>query len=326
MRRDAALEVTLEHDHNHHHPAALSSARDPGRLLWAGLGTFVFVVAELALGFYAHSSALLADGGHNLSDVLGLLAAWAAAALAYRPANSRFSYGWRGGSILAALLNGTLLLAAAATAIAVAIWQLIWPSPVDGKLVMAVAAAGIFVNAGSAWLLRGGNLRDLNVRASYLHLIGDSLISLGVVVAGLLVWWSGWTWIDAAVGLSIGLSIALSARGVLKEALALALGAAPPGLDPSKVRSWLECQGGVTGVHDLHIWSLSTTECALTAHLVMPGEPPEEGFLDKTVVALRSRFGISHSTLQIERSGKHSCSLAQGNASIPEKGGGGEAV
>ncbi|MCO6415381.1 cation diffusion facilitator family transporter [Siccirubricoccus sp. KC 17139] len=282
--------------HGHHHHAA------PGEEGFA-LGTALnlgFVLVEAAAGLAAGSMALLADAAHNLSDVLGLLLAWGAARLAQRAPAGRRTYGFRRGTILAALGNAVLLLVAVGAIGAEAVRRLWDPAPVAAGWMLWVAAAGILVNGGSALLFARGREADLNRRGAYLHLLADAGVSAGVVVGALVIGWTGWAWVDPLLGLAIAGVILAGTWGLLRESMDLAMDVVPPGIEPAAVEALLRAAPGVTEVHDLHIWALSTTETALTAHLVRPGCGPDDGFLAALETALRQRFGIAHATLQVE--------------------------
>jgi cobalt-zinc-cadmium efflux system protein len=281
--------------HAHHGPA------DFGRAF--AIGTFlnlVFVAAEITAGILSDSVALLADAGHNLSDVLGLLIAWGGAELAKRPASKRFTYGLRGSSILAALANGLLLLVAVGAILMEAVQRLGDPPPVAGGMVMIVAGIGILINGGTALLFARGRHGDVNIRGAYLHMAADAVVSAGVVVAGGLILWTGQAWIDPVISLVIVAVILWSTWGLLSESLVMAMGAVPARIDAERVEATLCALPGVTRIHDLHIWPMSTTEAALTAHLVMPGGHPGDAFLIALQHRLAHDFGIDHTTVQIE--------------------------
>lgn len=292
-----------EHGHAHVHNHAHAPA-DFGRAFALGIGlNLVFVVVETAYGFLANSMALLADAGHNLSDVLGLAIAWTAYGLSRRRPTARFTYGLRGSSILAALFNAIFLLIAVGAIGLGAIERLGDPRPVAGTTMIVVAAIGIAVNGFTALLFARGRKGDLNLRGAYLHMLADAGVSAGVVVAGVAIGQTGWHWIDPAVSLIIVAVIVWSAWGLLRESVALSLAAVPPGIDPAKVEALLLALPGVQRVHDLHIWAMSTTETALTAHLVIPGGHPGDAFLHHAAHELDHDFGISHATIQIEMDG-----------------------
>lgn len=296
----------------HHHGAHAGHAHAPAdfsRAFAIGIALNLgFVVVEAAYGFIANSTALLADAGHNLSDVLGLVAAWTATRLGKRPPTPRYTYGLRGSSILAALFNAVFLLLAVGAIAWEAVQRIGAPEPVAGRTVMIVAAIGIAVNAGTALMFARGRRGDLNVRGAYLHMAADAAVSAGVVVAGLAMLWTGAAWIDPLVSLGIVAVIVWSTWGLLRQSVAMALAAVPDSIDPAAVRAWLETRPGVSRVHDLHIWPMSTTEVALTAHLVTPAGPPGDDFLAATAHELEVRFAIAHTTLQVEST--DNCALA----------------
>ena len=291
------------HDHGHAHgpgghvhaPASFGAAFAVGIALNAG-----FVVAEAAFGVLSNSVALLADAGHNLSDVLGLAVAWTAAVLARRVPTRRFTYGLRGSSILAALFNAVVLLVAVGGIAWEAVLRLLAPEPVAGMTVMAVAAAGIAVNGFTAWLFARGRAGDLNIRGAYLHMMSDAAISLGVVVAAFVIWSSGWAWLDPLVSLAIVVAVVWATWALLRDSIALSMAAVPAGIDPDAIGRLLDAAPGVASVHDLHIWAMSTTEVALTAHLVMPAGHPGDASLRALADELAQCYGIGHATLQVE--------------------------
>jgi cobalt-zinc-cadmium efflux system protein len=269
-----------------------------------------FLVLEFVYGWLANSAALLADAGHNLSDVLGLLLSWVAIGLAKRAPNERFTYGWRSSSILAALSNAVILLLACGAIGWEAVHRFAAPEPVASTTVMVVATLGILVNGFSAWLFSRGQQQDLNVRAAYLHMLADAAISLGVVLTAAVIGQTGWQWLDPLVSLVIVALIVKSTWGLLKESMQLILNSVPAHIDVAAVTSFLRQQAGVSEVHDLHIWGLSTTEVALTAHLVMPQGHASDAQLDAITDALRKQFQIHHATLQIELgTTQHACAL-----------------
>ena len=258
------------------------------------------VILEATFGILSNSMALLADAGHNLSDVFGLLMAWGASALVKRAPTARLTYGLGATSILAALANGIFLLVASG-AIAWEAVQRFWhPEPVAGTTVMFVAAIGILVNGFTAWMFMSGRQDDINIRGAFLHMAGDAAISLGVVISGLVIINTGWHWLDPAVSLVIVALIVWGTWGLLRDSAAMAVHAVPAHIDPVKVRETLEQLPGVTKIHDLHIWPLSTTTTALTCHLVMPVGHPGDGFIAGVAQTMRTRFKIDHTTLQVE--------------------------
>jgi cobalt-zinc-cadmium efflux system protein len=299
-----------EHHHqDHEHRAHHHAPRDFGVAFAIGIGlNFMFVVVEAVYGVLAHSMALLADAGHNLSDVLALMLAWGASRLARREPSARYTYGLRSTSILAALFNAALLFLVTGGIVWESIQRLVEPEAVASKTVMWVAVAGIVINAASAVpFARSGG--DLNVRAAFLHLAADAAISLGVVIAALLTLATGWLWLDPAMGIAIALVIIVGTWGLLKDSVTLALNAVPAHIDPAAVRAYLEKLGGVSEVHDLHIWAMSTTETALTVHLVMPRGHPGDAFTTEICKELREHYKVHHATVQIE-TGAQPCELA----------------
>jgi len=266
-----------------------------------------FVVVEASYGLVSNSVALLADAGHNLSDVLGLLLAWGAAKLSKREPSALFTFGLRRSSILSALFNAVFLLVAVGAIAFEAVQRLADPQPVAGATVMAVAAVGILVNGITAWLFARGSKRDLNIRGAYLHMAADAAVSAGVVVSGLLILQTGWLWLDPLTSLIVIAVILVGTWGLLRRSVAMALDRVPEHIPPTDVIDALEALPGVTRVHDLHIWSLSTTEVALTCHLVMPAGCPGDAFLRSIRDLLHHRFAIGHSTIQVERDTIEQC-------------------
>ena len=283
--------------HGHSHAPAAGHDRAFAIGIELNLG---FIVAEVVFGLMAHSVSLLADAGHNLSDVLGLGAAWAAIALGRRSPSKRFTYGLKGSTILAALLNALLLLVALGAITLEAVQRLAVPAPVDGPLVAWVAGVGILINGATALLFLRGSAGDLNIRGAYLHMASDAMVSAGVVVSGLLIWWTGATWLDPVVSIVIAVLIFLQTWGLLRESVEMSLAAVPRGIDSDAVRADLQALPGVARVHHVHIWPMSTTETVLTAHLVMPAGHPGDAFLDSARAMLNEHFGIGHATLQVE--------------------------
>lgn len=284
-----------DHDHHSHGPADFGRAFAIGTVLNLG-----FVVVEGIAGILTDSVALLADAGHNLSDVLGLLVAWGGAELAKRPVSKRFTYGLRGSSILAALTNSVLLLVAVGAIGWEAIQRFADPPVIHGGTVIIVAAAGIVVNLSTALLFARGRKGDINIRGAYLHMAADAAVSAGVVIGGGLILLTGAGWIDPAISLIIVVVILWSAWGLARESLTMVLQAVPEGIDAEAVEQALADLPGVARVHDLHIWPMSTTEAALTAHLVMPGGHPGDAFLMDLQHRLAHDFRIDHTTVQIE--------------------------
>jgi cobalt-zinc-cadmium efflux system protein len=303
------------HAHNHPPPHPHSGGPEPARFDRAfAIGVALnagFVLVEWIFGVLANSLALIADASHNLGDVLGLLLAWGAAALARRSPSPRFTYGLRSSTILAALANAALLLVITGGIAWEAILRFRNPAHIDAPVVIWVAALGIVVNSGTALLFRSAHRHDMNVRGAYLHMVSDAAVSLGVVVAGLLTIATGWTWLDPVVSVAIVAVILIGTWGLLRDATRLALHAVPEGVDPANVRRFLEQQPGVAEVHDLHIWGMSTTETAMTAHLVMPGGHPGDSVIAELADRMDREFGIAHTTLQVETgSGGQPCALA----------------
>lgn len=300
------------HAHSHAGHGHVHAPKDFGRAFAVGiLLNTAFVAIEAGYGWAGNSMSLLADAGHNLSDVLGLVAAWIAAVLVKRRASARFTYGLRGASILAALFNAVFLLIATGAILWEAGVRLVHPEPVAGVTVMVVAGIGIVVNGVTAWLFASGAKGDLNIRGAFLHMAADTAVSAGVVLAGLAILATGLAWIDPVVSLVIAGLIVWATWGLLRDSVAMALAAVPPGIEPAAVRAYLGGCPGVSDLHDLHIWPMSTTESALTAHLVMAGPHPGNAFLSETAADLRRRFGIAHATLQIEEAGGPPCRLAR---------------
>lgn len=285
-----------EHDHHHNHGAA-----DRGRAFAIAVAlNAIFVVAEIAAGLASGSMALIADAGHNLSDVLSLLLAWGGSVLAARPPSARFTWGFKSSSILASLANAALLWAAIGAIFAETMRRFGDPAPVQGATMILVAGLGIVINGASAFLFAAGRKSDLNLRAAFQHLLADAAVSAGVVVAGFAVMLTGQTWVDPATSLAIVAVIAWSSWGLLRDAVKMGLLGVPAGIDEGEVRAFLEGLPGVQAVHDLHIWPMSTTETALSAHLVMPEGHPADSFLLDLSRELAGRFGISHPTVQVE--------------------------
>lgn len=293
------------HGHGHSHaPASFGRAFAVGIALNLG-----FVIVEATYGVIAGSMALVADAGHNLSDVLGLVIAWIASVLTTRPPSARFTYGFKSSSILAALGNAAFLLVALGAILVETIRRLIDPEPVAGGPVMIVAAIGIAINTITALMFMRGRKHDINIRGAYLHMAADAAVSAGVVIAGLLITLTGAQWIDPVTSLAIVGIIAIGTWGLLKDSLRMSLLGVPTGIDERAVRSFLEGLNGVEAVHDLHIWPMSTTETALTAHLVMPGGHPGDGILHQLAHELEHDFGIGHATVQVETIDGHECVL-----------------
>lgn len=310
------------HDHAHHDShghvhahGARGHVHGPAsfdRAFAIGVGLNVaFVIAELGFGVRTHSLALVADAGHNLGDILSLILAWAGTILARRQPTPRRTYGMRRFSILAAIANAGILLVAVGAIIVEAIDRLRHPAPVAAGVVSVVAAVGIAINLATALAFMRGREHDLNIRGAFLHMLGDAAASFGVVVAGLLIAATGLLWIDPAVSLLLAALILWSSWGLAKDSVNLALDAVPSGIDPHEVDAALRSLEGVVEVHDLHIWGMSTTDVALTAHLIRPCHGGEDALLASATRLLRERFGIAHATLQVEQGlAIHPCDLA----------------
>jgi len=305
-----------DHDHGHDHggghvhaPASFGRAFAIGIALNAG-----FVVVEAFYGVVGNSVALLADAGHNLGDVLGLAVAWIASVLVKRTPTARYTYGMRGSSVLAALFNAVFLLVAVGAISWEAIQRLGSPEAVAGKTVMLVAGVGIVVNGVTAWLFASGRKDDLNLRGAFMHMAADALVAVGVVVAGLVILLTGWHWLDSVVSLAINAVIIWGTWGLLRDSVNMSLDAVPSGIDPKEVRAFLASRPGVAAIHDLHIWPMSTTETALTCHVVMPDGHPGDAFLHDLAEELSHRFKIKHPTVQIEVDPHLACALAPEDA------------
>ncbi|WP_299813896.1 cation diffusion facilitator family transporter [Tardiphaga sp.] len=314
-----------KHDHRddhegHDHPARgvgghSHAPANFGRAFAIGITlNTAFVIVEAVYGFASGSMALVADAGHNLSDVLGLVAAWTAAILSKRAPTPRFTYGLKGSSILAALFNAVFLLLAVGAIAWEAVLRLINPEPVAGVTVMVVAGIGILVNGVTAWLFASGSKGDLNIRGAYLHMVADAAVSAGVVLAGLVILYTGWSWLDPLTSLAISALIVWGTWGLLRDSTAMSLSAVPRGIDPAAVRGYLEQCEGVTEVHDLHIWPMSTTDIALTCHMVIPAGHPGDSYVMDVAQRLHREFGIEHATIQVETSAASPCSLVPGHA------------
>ena len=288
--------------HSHHHQIDFGRAFAIGVLLNTG-----FIVAEVVFGLLSHSLALLADAGHNLADVMGLLMAWAAASLGRRSATERFTYGLRRTSVLAALFNAILLLVGVGAIAAEAIRRFGNPEPVAGLTMIGVAAAGIIVNGVTAWMFAGGRHGDLNIRGAFLHMAADAAVSAGVVVAGVVILRTGWLLLDPISSLVIVVIILIGTWGLLRDSVGLALDAVPRGIDPGAVKSFLEQLPGVAEIHHLHVWGLSTTETACTAHVVKREPQLDDQLLKSIAHELHQRFGIEHTTIQFECAGGLDC-------------------
>ena len=302
------------HSHGSHDHGGLGHAHAPSSFGVAFAVAIVLnigiVIAEIVFGWLGHSVALIADAGHNLSDVLGLCAAFAANQLGKRAPTPRFTYGLGGTSILAALFNAVTLLVVTGALSWEAILRFVDPQPIAATMVMAVAASAIVVNGASAFLLMRGEQGDLNVRAAVAHLTADAAVAAGVVVGAFAIKLTGWTWIDPTLSLLINATIIWGTWRLLRESVAMSLAGVPRAVRHADVRAYLGGLPGVDGLHDLHIWPVSTSETALTAHLVMPAGHPGDVFLMKTCHELRERHGIGHATLQVEVDATTVCALA----------------
>ncbi len=286
-------------EHCQHHAHAPATWK---RAFTLGIGlNLAFVLIEAGYGWKINSLALLADAGHNLSDVAGLVLAWGAALAGQLQPDHRHTYGWKRASILAAFANAVLLLLAMGALAWEALQRLQSPAATEGVTIMLVAAAGVVINGVTAALFIAGRKADLNIRGAFLHMAADALVSLGVVVCGGLYFWQGWAWIDPIVSLAIALIIIIGTWNLFRQSLHLLFDGVPASVDLNAVQEWLAGLTGVSEVHHVHIWAMSTEETALTAHLVMPGGHPGDDFYRQTATALHERFGIAHPTLQIER-------------------------
>ncbi len=303
------------HDHSHDHGHGLGHAHvhaptNFGRAFAIGIAlNTALVVAEAVYGYISNSTALLADAGHNLSDVLGLVVAWGASIAARRAPSGRFTYGLRASTILAALANAVFLLVATGAIGWEAILRLREPEPIAGVTVMVVAGIGIFINGFTAMLFARGRKDDLNIEGAYLHMAADAAVSLGVVVSAALIIWTGWLWLDPVTSLVICATILWSTTSLLRGSIDMSMAAAPKGTDLAAIRAFLLARPGVSGIHDLHVWPISTTETALTCHLVMPAGAVD-AFLMETAQLLKTTFRIGHTTLQIETHPDNGCALA----------------
>ncbi|MEA5549695.1 cation diffusion facilitator family transporter [Anabaena cylindrica UHCC 0172] len=298
-----------DHHHQHHHhshaPAKFNRAFAIGTVLNVG-----FILVEVTYGYLAHSLALFADAGHNLGDVLGLLLAWGASAIARRPPTARYTYGLRGSSILAAVTNAVILLLSMGAIAWEAIQRFNDPVPVAGGTVITVAVVGVIINSATALMFMSGRKTDLNIRGAFLHMAADALISFGVVLVGIAILVTKWVWLDPIVSLVLVVVVVAGTWQLLRESVSLALDAVPMEIEPLAVKTYLLERPGVLKIHDLHIWAMSTTETALTVHLVMPNGYPGDSFLWEVCHELQEHFGIKHSTIQIEiGDSEHSCVL-----------------
>jgi cobalt-zinc-cadmium efflux system protein len=301
-------------DHGHHHhghghshtPASFGAAFAIGIAL-----NTAYVAGEAIYGLLANSLSLLADAGHNLGDVMSLALAWLATWLVKRAPTERYTYGLRSSSILAALANAVVLLLVTGAVALAAVQKILHPTPTGGITMVIVAAVGVAVNGLTAMMFASGRKGDLNIRGAFMHMAADALVALGVVGAGGLILLTGWTWIDPAASLAIGAVIVAGSWSLMRESLDLALHAVPAGVDRAGVLAYLNALPGVSEVHDLHIWGMSTTETALTAHLVRPSAELDDSLLHQACAELRTRFRVGHATLQVESGQEaHPCELA----------------
>ena len=301
-----------DHAHSHAHHGHAHGPANYNRAFAIGIGLNTgFVIVEAYYGFVGNSLALLADAGHNLGDVLSLIMAWGAATLAKRRPTERRTYGLRRTSILASLANALLLLVAVGGIAWEAVQRLGKPEPVVETTVIVVALIGIGINAATAMMFMSGRKGDINIQGAFMHMAADAAVSLGVVLAAVAMMFTGWLWLDPATSLVIAIVITVGTWSLLRESVNLALDAVPRGVDRQKVERFLAGQPGVTEVHDLHIWAMSTTEVALTAHLVRPGATVDDGFLASMCRDLREHFGVQHATIQIEAGDpRYPCHLA----------------
>jgi cobalt-zinc-cadmium efflux system protein len=293
-----------DHDHTHHHVANYDRAFAFGISL-----NVLFVLVEAYFGWQAESLALLSDAGHNLSDVLGLVMAWGGFYLARLRPNQRHTYGLGRATMMAAMFNALLLLIVVGGIVLEAIDRFAQPVPIQGGTVMLVAAVGVVINGATAWLFMSGNKHDINLRGAFLHMAADALVSLGVIVAGAAFILTGWTWLDPAISLVIALVILFSTWGLLRHALHLSLDGVPASIELESVRNYLTALNGVTAIHDLHVWAMSTSEIALTVHLIMPDGHPGDDFLCDIAKELHHDFAIAHTTIQVE-TGDQPCVLS----------------
>ena len=286
----------MSHSHNHHH-----EVNNYNRSFAIGIAlNVIFVIIEVSYGLVADSLALIADAGHNLSDVMSLLLAWGASYLATKHPTHKRTYGLRKVTIMASLLSAVLLLVALGGIAWESIERLSSPQPVDGVIIIAVAAIGVVINTATALLFVKGQKHDLNIRAAYLHMAADAAISLGVVIAGIAIIITGWLWLDPLISLFIVGVILLSTWHLLKDSIDLSIDAVPQGIDVSDIKSYLSGLKNVSDIHDLHVWALSTTETALTVHLVTTHESIDNCFLQEVQEYLHQHFNIAHTTIQIE--------------------------
>ncbi|GAB4298214.1 MAG: cation diffusion facilitator family transporter [Ignavibacteriaceae bacterium] len=294
------------HNHNHSNISAQNFNKAFGIGIILNVG---YIIVEVAYGIIINSMALLADAGHNFSDVLGLVLAWGAAYLAKTATTEKRTYGLRKSTIIAALFNAIILMIAVGAITIEAIRNLIYPEPVHGETMMIVAGIGFVINASTAMLFMKGKEKDLNIKGAFLHMAADAGVSLGVVLGGLVIFYTNWLWVDPVISLVIVLVITIGTWGLLKDSFYLSVDAVPKDINLKEVELYLLNLEGVTDVHDLHVWAMSTTETAMTVHLVMPDEIKEDDFLKRTCAEIHQKFNIGHTTIQIEKSAQNaSCS------------------
>jgi len=298
------------HKHAHHHEHSHHVVNHGPSFFISVVLNLVFVAVESFYGFMSNSTALIADAGHNLSDVLGLLLSWAAIIAAKKLPKGRYTYGLRGSTIIASLANAAILLLACGAIALESFYRLMDPVVVSGATVGWIAGIGIVVNSLSAWVLMRGSKDDINVRSAYLHMVSDAVISFGVVLTGIAIIYTGLQWLDPLISILISASIVYGTFGLLKESMSLSINAAPTGVDLEAIDAFLRSHPGIKDIHDLHVWALSTTENALTAHLVIPAGYPGDTFMDEITNVLRTQYLIHHSTLQVEQgTTDHHCFL-----------------
>ncbi len=297
----------MAHDHSHTH-----ETKDFGKAFAIGIVLNVaFIIIEVVYGFIINSLALIADAGHNLSDVLGLVIAWVASYLVKKSATKKYTYGLKKSSVLAAFLNAMVLLVAIGIIIWEAIKRFAQPQPIEGTTIMIVAGIGVVINAATALLFFSGRNQDLNIKGAFLHMAADAGISLGVVLVGLVLTFTNYYWIDPVVSIVIAIVIFWGTWGLLKDSLNMALDAVPANIDKKGIENYLNSLPEVSGFHDLHIWAMSTTETALTVHLQLDSLPPYDSFIERVSDTLRHEYSIHHTTIQIESPGEEECQQNQ---------------
>ena len=294
----------MSHEHRH-------SVNNYNRSFAIGVAlNIIFVAVEASYGILSGSLALIADAGHNLGDVLGLLLAWGASVMATKPATEKRTYGYRKVTIMASLVSAILLLVALGGIVWEAVGRFSYPKPIAGVTVIIVAGIGVFLNTITALLFVSGKKHDLNIKGAYLHMVADAGVSLGVVIAGIVIISTGWVWVDPLISLLIVAVILVGTWSLLRDSMNLAIDSVPKGIDISGIKKYLTNLENVVQIHDLHIWSLSTTEVALTVHLVVTNETLNNDFLQQSQQKLYEHFGIEHTTIQIEReSDENDCML-----------------